>query len=671
MKWLGSLGLAARLSWVSIAIFVVVGAVNLLIETISMTSLANESFDAAKLQTARVTATLTQDRYPGLTFRIDERGQVVDALWEEIPDISDHSLADEAKSVTGSEFSILRWDGTRNDFVRLTTSFHDGDGNRFHNSTLGLDHPARPFILAGEEYLGRAEMFGEDYVVNLVPIRTSGGEVIGILCNFAPMRMLMAEVNHARLWLTATVAVTTLLGLLVMALVLRGMLRPLGGLRQAMDRIRSGDVGGDIPAITRTDEIGGFARAIEAWRGSILESRALAEQDRQREADQTRVVADLTKGMARLAALDLTSAIPSPADNPFPAEYEELRRNFNAVVDTFAETMLMIRQIAASIDSGATEFNGIARDMSNRTETQAATLEETAAALDELTASVHSTAENAGKADSDMAESGRLAEESGQVVRRAISAMEQIEQSSRQITRITDVIDDIAFQTNLLALNAGVEAARAGEAGKGFAVVASEVRSLAQRASDSAKEIKRLISQSTEQVEAGSALVHDTGAALTKMIDRIRSVTTLIADIAGSAREQSLGLSEINSGVKQLDEVTQRNAAVVIQSTSSSDSLHGDAVRLSETMNRFRVPDAPFATPRLAFARAEETVMFTPVPALDFAPVSAPVSAPVAVPAPAAAPSAAPGPALAATGRTAAVRKTGTESAGYGDWEDF
>ncbi len=412
--------------------------------------------------------------------------------------------------------------------------------------------------------------------------------------------MLTQQVTETKIWLSLALAGTTLMGLVVMGLTLRKTLRPLRSMEHMMERIRNGQLDGEVTATDRTDEIGGFARAIDAWRNSILEARALADQDKRREAEQNRVMAELTQGMSRLAALDLTTSIPSPADNPFPPEYEELRRNFNAVVDTFAETMLMIRQIAASIDSGATEFNSIARDMSNRTETQAATLEETAAALDELTASVHSTAENAGKADNDMAESGRLAEESGQVVRRAISAMEQIEQSSRQITRITDVIDDIAFQTNLLALNAGVEAARAGEAGKGFAVVASEVRSLAQRASDSAKEIKRLISQSTDQVEAGSALVHDTGAALTKMIDRIRSVTTLIADIAGSAREQSLGLSEINTGVKQLDEVTQRNAAVVIQSSSSSDSLHSDAVRLSETMNRFRVADAPLSAQRPA-----------------------------------------------------------------------
>ncbi|MFZ1339284.1 MAG: methyl-accepting chemotaxis protein, partial [Paracoccaceae bacterium] len=392
------------------------------------------------------------------------------------------------------------------------------------------------------------------------------------------------------------------------------------------------------------DEIGGFARGINAWRTSILETQALAEQDKLREAEQARVVGDLTTSLSRLAALDLTVSIDSPASNPFPERYQELRQNFNGVVTTLASTIEMIRSTARSIDSGATEFNSIAQDMSNRTETQAATLEETAAALDELTASVQSTAGNAADADRAMTENGRQAEEGGQVVRRAITAMEAIEQSSRQITRITDVIDDIAFQTNLLALNAGVEAARAGDAGKGFAVVASEVRSLAQRASESAKEIKRLISQSSEQVENGSTLVHATGQALDDMIARIGSVTTLIADIANSAREQSLGLSEINTGVKQLDEVTQRNAAVVVQSTTSSEALHNDALRLSEGLAQFRLDASPKAMP----ARGNTMTRMAAAPA--FSPVAALVvpEAPAQV-----------------------VKRTGTDGGSMAQWEDF
>src|SRR5690606_24034613 len=177
----------------------------------------------------------------------------------------------------------------------------------------------------------------------------------------------------------------------------------------------SGDTTVEVPALHRQDEIGTFARGFEAWRQSASESAALSADAAIREVEQSRVVRDLSDSLARLSALDLTASISNPAEDPFPSRYEELRQNFNGVVDMLAETMVMIREIAGSIDRGASEFNSIAQDMSNRTETQAATLEQTAAALDQLTASVQSTAENAANADTQMAENGRQAEDSGQV----------------------------------------------------------------------------------------------------------------------------------------------------------------------------------------------------------------------------------------------------------------
>lgn len=598
MNRLRSLGLVTKLTGLSLVMFLLVGGLGVWLASHKVSQVVEERLQTLILMATRMTAEITQDTFAGLSYQIDASGNVADAIWDGIPTFSNHTMVDEAKKTAGTHFSILRWDDARGDFFRVTTSIFDEAGRRWVDSPLGLDHPARPYILRGERYMGPAVLFGETYSVNLIPIRDLSGTVIGILCNFVPETVLRGDLRSAEIQGIIGVGIASLIGALILFLANRGLLRPLGSLSQVLERIRSGDATVEVPALNRQDEIGTFARGFEDWRRSVVETEAMSEESTRREAEQSRVVRDLSDSLARLSGLDLTAAISNPAEDPFPVRYEELRQNFNGVVDMLAETMVMIRQIAGSIDSGAAEFNTISQDMSNRTETQAATLEETAAALDELTASVQSTAENAANADTQMAENGRQAEESGQVVHRAITAMEQIEQSSRQITRITDVIDDIAFQTNLLALNAGVEAARAGEAGKGFAVVASEVRSLAQRASESAREIKRLISQSTEQVEAGSALVHETGSALNRMIERIHSVTTLIADIAASAREQSLGLSEINTGVKQLDEVTQRNAAVVVQSTTSSDALHNDAQKLSETLQRFVVPAAREATKR-------------------------------------------------------------------------
>ncbi|MCB5408673.1 methyl-accepting chemotaxis protein [Pseudogemmobacter faecipullorum] len=634
MKRLASLGLVSKLTGISLLMFLLVGGAGAMLSSIKVEEVVEERLSALIRMASRITAEMAHSAYPDLQYEIDDTGNISKATWDQIPNFTEHSLVDQASRVAGTQFSILRWDEARGDFFRLTTSLINDQGQRWVQSPLGPDHPARQALLSGKPYAGPAGLFGKTYSVYLIPILGSDGKVRGILCNFVPEAVLRGGLIQAKMQGLAAVTIASLVGALVLFFANRALLRPLGALSVVLERIRSGDTKLEVPALSRHDEIGTFARGFEDWRRSVEEAEAMSAEATRREAEQSRVVRDLSESLAKLNTLDLTASIANPSQDPFPSRYEALRSNFNGVVDILAETMVMIRQIGSSIDTGAAEFNAIAQDMSNRTETQAATLEETAAALNELTASVQSTAENAASADSQMAENGRQAEESGQVVHRAITAMEQIEQSSRQITRITDVIDDIAFQTNLLALNAGVEAARAGEAGKGFAVVASEVRSLAQRASESAREIKRLISQSTEQVEAGSALVHETGTALNRMIERIHSVTTLIADIAASAREQSLGLSEINTGVKQLDEVTQRNAAVVVQSTTSSDALHNDPTRLSETLARFTVP-----------AGADQA-------ARALAPVAVRV------------------PVVADAWKPVPMQRTGTDD-GAGQWEDF
>jgi methyl-accepting chemotaxis protein len=228
-------------------------------------------------------------------------------------------------------------------------------------------------------------------------------------------------------------------------------------------------------------------------------------------------------------------------------------------------------------------------DLSKRTEQQAASLEETAAALDQITATVKKTAEGATYARNVVAAAKTDAENSGQVVGQAVTAMGEIEQSSHQISSIIGVIDEIAFQTNLLALNAGVEAARAGDAGRGFAVVASEVRALAQRSAEAAKEIKALISASSTQVAAGVSLVGETGKALQRIVSQIAEINGVMIDIAASAQEQATGLNEVNAAVNQMDQVTQQNAAMVEESTAAGFALASEAEELSRMMSQFKV----------------------------------------------------------------------------------
>ncbi len=314
--------------------------------------------------------------------------------------------------------------------------------------------------------------------------------------------------------------------------------------------------------------------------------KRLAEEESARlVADQTQMIDALRGALEHLSNGDLTLKI----ETPFAGENDQLRNDFNAAVAGLHDAISAVSTRAAMIRGEVDDISGAADDLSRRTEHQAATLEETAAALTEITASVSSAAEGARRANEVVSEARKNAEESGGVVQDAVSAMGEIAESSKQISSIISVIDDIAFQTNLLALNAGVEAARAGDAGRGFAVVASEVRALAQRSSDAAREINALISESGDHVTRGVTLVGDAGSALEEIVSSVGNISEHVSDIAASAQEQSGGLAEINAAMSQLDQVTQQNAAMFEETTAASQTLTSAAAELTTAVSRFRV----------------------------------------------------------------------------------
>ena len=379
--------------------------------------------------------------------------------------------------------------------------------------------------------------------------------------------------------------------------------KPVTAMTNAMRRLASGDNAVDVPAQGRKDEIGEMAAAVAYFKDSEAEKvrieAAAADQrqaaDRERAANEAEkaevarndaiAIAALNEALDHMAGGDLTHRITTA----FAPKAESLKTNFNAAADRMQQAIQSINSATGGVNSGADEIAEASDNLSRRTEQQAASLEETAAALDEITATVRKTASGAKEASQVVANARSDAERSGRIVGQAVAAMTEIETSSNQVSQIIGVIDEIAFQTNLLALNAGVEAARAGEAGRGFAVVAQEVRALAQRSADAAKEIKTLISTSTQQVEAGVDLVGQTGEALSRIVEQVASIDALMKEISASTTEQATGLNEVNGAVNQMDQVVQQNAAMVEEATAASHSLKNEAKALMELVGRFRV----------------------------------------------------------------------------------
>ncbi len=425
------------------------------------------------------------------------------------------------------------------------------------------------------------------------------------------------------------------------------LVRPLTAVTRVTERLAGGDTAPVVGFDRMGGEIGRMAQALAVFRDGIIESARLAEEEKEREqaehekaaleerqarereeAERARqrqiegeerareakiaaerreleakaeakrktradelalVVNSLGTSLRRLSDGDLTSEI----HDAFPEQYVTIREDFNLAVRSLRETIGAVMQNADTIRNETAEISSAADDLARRTEQQAATLEETAAAMDQLNSSVTSAAEGASDASKMTGDARVNAEQGGEVARLAIKAMDEIKRSSQEISKITSVIEDIAFQTNLLALNAAVEAARAGEAGRGFVVVATEVRALAQRSSVAAGEINTLIARSGEQVQQGVQLVESTGTSLSSIVEAVADIAQRIAAIATSAKEQASGIGEINASVSALDQVTQQNAAMFEETTAASVALSSEADALANAVSRFKTGDQP------------------------------------------------------------------------------
>ncbi len=410
--------------------------------------------------------------------------------------------------------------------------------------------------------------------------------------------------RSANVSIVAMVAGTLLaiIGGLMLVETLRG---PLKRVTEAMSRLASGDLDISIDGRNRGDEIGDMVRSVAVFRDAALENirleqeaeaqrQSTAEEQARRaserariEAEQTEALTALSDVLGQLAAGNLEESMTEA----LAAEYVAMARTYNNAVEALRVTLSDVRATTVEINSGTGNLAVSADDLARRTEQQAAALEESSRALRQLTDIVRSTAESAQKTAVSVDETHSYARRSGEVVAKAVDAMDQINKSSEKISTIISVIDEIAFQTNLLALNAGVEAARAGEAGRGFAVVAQEVRELAQRCAGAAREIKGLISDSSAQVRNGVSLVTETGEALTVINEHISSIHTLVSKIEAAAAAQYDGINEVNQAVHQVELITQQNAAMVEENTAEIHGLRRRVQTLNEKIDHFKTRD--------------------------------------------------------------------------------
>jgi methyl-accepting chemotaxis protein len=447
--------------------------------------------------------------------------------------------------------------------------------------------------------------------------------------------------SQAGLGATIGLLVVAVFSLAVAFVVGRSIGRPLAQMTGLMTALAAGDHSQSVPDLKRSDEVADMARALGVFKQNAIEkaqadaAEKIRLDNEQREAAEARerdarisrqiaefctaigggaldrrvetdgldgVFRDLAQqmnglaGMLQAMASELAGVMGAMADGDlskrvagqYGGVFGELTGSSNRMSEILRDFAGRLSDSARATKLASAEISSGSQDLAQRTESQAASIEETAASMHEITTTVKQNADNA-QAASQLATAARdTADKGGEITQQAVTAVSRIEESARRISDIVGLIDEIAFQTNLLALNASVEAARAGEAGKGFAVVAQEVRALAQRSADASRDIKGLITESNTQVKTGATLVNQTGASLVEIVGAIKKVSDIVAEIAAASREQASGLEQINTAVAQMDEMTQRNGALVEETSASAQQLANQSAELAELVAFFR-----------------------------------------------------------------------------------
>ena len=472
------------------------------------------------------------------------------------------------------------------------TVLHDADASRLGQTAGETDvlAPARQIADAAAGDMLRIER----------PVRLDGFDAAWTVRLDLPMSAVMADARSIQSVLV--IAAALMLATLALALwvgLTRMVGRPMDRLSTEMEALAQGDLTPPQTRFAKADELGRMQADIEVFRVQAAERTRLeaelaqqrtASDDLQIQADaaRRRVLDALADGLARLAGGDLVTVI----DQTFDGEYDQLRLDYNAAVARLRSSMAMVADTAGQLQAGSDQINRAAEGMTLRAKRQAGQLAQTGTAVKRIAEAVEQTADGARRAGETMSAARQSAGRGNDTISRMIAAMRDIDASSREISDITGLIDEIAFQTNLLALNAGVEAARAGDAGRGFAVVAAEVRALAHRSAEAARKIKVLIDISSRQVEAGVQLVAQSGETLGEIAGHVGGVSAIVEDISGGVRQQVSHLSDINHAMADMDKTARQSLIIADHGLAAAQGLAADAASLAELLESFAIDDA-------------------------------------------------------------------------------
>ena len=535
------------------------------------------------------------------------------------------ALVDQFSEDTGGVATVFARQGE--DFVRITTSLRNLQGERVMNTQLDRNHPAYALVMAGQPYVGRANLFGKPYMTAYAPMRDAAGQVVGILFVGSDLSAfqegMQQQVANTRLFEHGGAIVIDPGKQLDQAVFVghrthvgQKVLELFPNARTSLEKMNQDEDGFVEEVVALMPEQGSHPWAVlrktqAGWWviTEVSDDEAMASQ---RQALML-LWAAMAVALAVLAAglfitlrrgvsaplRELTQAITLIAQGdltqPFRSqrrdEVGDLVREVEGMRQRYVGMLRQVNNAAHSIASASSQIAHGNADLAERTEHTANSLARSAQSMEEVTQGVGQSAVAVRQAHALSASAAQVASRGGQVVSDVVTTMGEINDSSRKIGDIIGVIDGIAFQTNILALNAAVEAARAGEQGRGFAVVAGEVRTLAQRSAEAAKEIKVLISTSVSKVESGARLVQDAGHTMGEIVGSVQRVGDIIGEMSAAANEQSERINQVNQDVTQLDQLTQQNAALVEESAAASQSMRDQAARLEDSVRVFKLPE--------------------------------------------------------------------------------